>query len=111
MAKKTIAELRDEQVHVLADRDKDHDLEKAYKLMNSFYRFVGLRVRNVEDDNNEATYSTRWHAENEVREEIWGKRLDKAFAEYGLILEYYGIYPTITDHKGGDDVISTYYYD
>lgn len=79
--------------------------------MNSFYRFVGLRVRNVKDDNNEATYSTRWHAENEVREEIWGKRLDKAFAEYGLILEYYGIYPTITDHKGGDDVISTYYYD
>lgn len=109
--KKSIAELRDEQVHALADLDKKyHDLDKACKVMNSFYRYVALRVRNVNDDNTESTYNTRWHHEREAREERWEKRLEKAFAEYGLMLEYYGIYPTITDHKGGNDVIRTYYY-
>ena len=108
--KRTIAEKRIEQVQELYKRNEPLGLENAYRLMTSFYRYIGLRVRNFEDDNNERTVNTKWHADNENREEKWLNRLEKQFKEYNLIIVFYGLYPTITDHKGGSDVIYTYYY-
>lgn len=108
--RKTIAEQRAEQVHELYKRNESLGRDNASRLMNSFYRYVGLRVRNVEDDNNARTANGRWHKESEEREDRWLERLNKAFKEYGLILVFYGIYPTITEHKGGNETIYTYYY-
>ena len=110
MSIKTIAEKRAEQVNELHKRNELLGLENAYRLMNSFYRYVGLRVRNFEDDNNDRIANTKWHANNEEREDKWLDRLQEQFKEYNLILVFYGLYPTITDHKGGSDVIYTYYY-
>ena len=73
--KKTIAEQRAEQVSELYKRNESLGWEHANSLMNSFYRYVGLRVRNVEDDNNERTANTRWHKANEDREDKWLERL------------------------------------
>ena len=107
---KTIAEKRAEQVNKLYQRNESLGWEYANSLMNSFYRYVGLRVRNVEDDSNESTANSRWHKANEDREERWLARLEKQFKEYGLIIVFYGIYPTITEHEGGNETIYTYYY-
>lgn len=108
--RKTIAEQRAEQVNELYKRNESLGRDNAYRLMNSFYRYVGLRVRNVEDDNNERTANTRRHKANEEREDKWLERLSKAFKEYGLIIVFYGIYPTITEHEGDNETIHTYYY-
>ena len=108
--KKTIAEQRAEQVNELYKRNESLGRGNANRLMNSFYRYVGLRVRNVEDDNNERKANSRWHKANEDREEKWLIRLEKQFKEYGLIIVFYGIYPTITEHEGGSETIYTYYY-
>ena len=107
---KTIAEKRAEQVNELYKRNESLGRDNAYKLMNSFYRYVGLRIRNFEDDNNESTANSRWHKANEDREERWLARLEKQFKEYGLIIVFYGIYPTITEHEGDNETIYTYYY-
>lgn len=108
---KTIAQKRTEQVSKLYQRNESLGWEHANSLMNSFYRYVGLRVRNVEEDSNENTVNSRRHKENEKRENKWLERLEKQFKEYGLILVFYGIYPTITEHKGDNEIIYTYYYD
>lgn len=108
---KTIAENRTEQVDKLYQRNKSLGRGHANSLMNSFYRYVGLRIRNVEDDNNENTANSRCHKANEYREEKWLARLEKQFKEYSLILVFYGLYPTITEHEGEDEIIYTYYYD
>lgn len=108
--KRTISELRAEQVKALANMG-DGDLKKASKVMNSFYRYTALRVRNVELSNSNAEIAnSKWLKEEEEKEERWRKRLEQYFAEYGLMLVFYGIYPTITNKKGGNDVIYTYYY-
>lgn len=108
--RKTIAEQRVEQVNKLYKRNESLGRDNASRLMNSFYRYVGLRIRNVEDDNNERTANTKWHKANEDREEKWLARLERQFKEYGLILVFYGIYPTITEHVGENETIYTYYY-
>lgn len=108
--KKTIAELRAEQANELYKRNESLGRDNAYRLMNSFYRYVGLRVRNVEDDSNERTVNTKWHKANEDRESKWLARLERQFKEYSLIIVFYGIYPTITEHEGGNETIYTYYY-
>lgn len=107
---KTIAEKRAEQVNELYKRNESLGQDNACKVMNSFYRYVALRVHNFEDDNNDRTANARWHADNENREDRWLERLKKQFKQYDLILEFYGLYPTITDREGGSDVIYTYYY-
>lgn len=108
--KRTIAELRLEEAYKLAKMG-DGDLGKAKKVMNSFYRFTALRIRNVELSNSNAEIAnSEWLKKEEEKEERWRKRLEKYFAEYGLMLVFYGIYPTITNKKGGNDIIYTYYY-
>lgn len=110
MDRRKIASLRWAEVARLYDRNTALGQENARRLMNSFYRYVGLRVRNMNDDNNPDTCNRAWHAENERKEERWLNRLEHEFAKYNLILMFYGIYPTITDKVGGSDVIYTYQY-
>ena len=108
---KTIAEKRIEEAKKLAALNPALPEEHAFTVMNSLYRFVALRVRNVYADNDERTYNTRHHKQEEKREEKWLERLERWFSEYGLMIEFYGIYPTITDQKGGDEKIYLYFYE
>ena len=108
---KTIAEKRIEEAKKLAALNPALPEDHAFKVMNSLYRFVALRVRNVYEDNDERTCNTRHHKQEEKREEKWLERLEQWFSEYGLMIVFYGIYPTITDQKGGSDKIDLYYYD
>lgn len=107
---KTIAEKRIEEAKKLAALNPALPEEHAFTVMNSLYRFVALRVRNVYEDNDERTYNTRRHHQEEARENRWLERLENWFGEYGLMIVFYGIYPTITDRKGGDEKIYLYYY-
>ena len=38
-------------------------------------------------------------------------RLESEYAAYGLTLVNYGLYPTVTKHRGGDAVIWLVYFD
>jgi len=107
---KTIAEKRIEEAKKLAALNPALSEEHAFTVMNSLYRYSALRVRNIIEDNDERTYNTRHHQIEEKREEKWLKRLERWFSEYGLMIVFYGIYPTITDQKGGSDKIYLYYY-
>ena len=108
---KTIAEKRIEEAKKLAALNPALPEEHAFTVMNSLYRFVALRVRNVYADNDERTYNTWNHKQEEKREEKWLERLERWFSEYGLMIEFYGIYPTITDRRGGDEKIYLYFYE
>ena len=107
---KTIAEKRIEEAKKLAALNPALSEEHAFTVMNSLYRYTALRVRNVYEDNCESTCNTRRHQLEEKREEKWLERLEQWFSEYGLMIVFYGIYPTITDRKGGDEKIYLYYY-
>ena len=108
---KTIAEKRIEEAKKLAALNPALPEEHAFTVMNSLYRFVALRVRNVYEDNDERTYNTRHHKQEEKREEKWLERLERWFSKYGLMIEFYGIYPTITDYRGDDEKIYLYFYE
>lgn len=108
---KTIAERRTEEAKKLAALNPALPEEHAFTVMNSLYRYIALRVRNVIEDNDERTYNTRHHKQEEKREEKWLERLERWFSEYGLMIEVYGIYPTITDQKGGNEKIYLYFYE
>lgn len=108
---RNIHELREKQVLKLASMEPSNNIAKAERLMNSFYRYAAFRDRFVEEDNCEETYFTRQHHYDEQREEAWYDRLNKAFSEYGLHIEFYGTAPTITDKSGHSAVIETYWYD
>lgn len=110
----TIAELRRKEVYKLAKRinaePTESEVNDARRLMNSFYRYVGLRLMNFELENNESTCNTTFTKKSCQKEDVWYGRLTKNFAKYGLQLELYGLYPSITDAPGHSDVIYTYYY-
>ena len=119
MAKLTIAQLREKEVKTLATYDKrcvsEYEAEATAKnIMNRFYRFNALRVRNFEDDNNEATYSKFWHKQNEAKEERLYKALKKDINEiYGLSLTFSGLYGHIGEMEGTcikNDIIYVHYY-
>lgn len=114
MNKMSIAELRSREVYKLAGMNiKDNmntAIAEATKLMNSFYRFCGLEERLLYLVNSEKTCNSRYVVSLEVKAEKWRERLQAAFKPYGLMLVWYGYLPTITDHKGGNEVINTYFY-
>ena len=108
---KTIAEKRIEEAKKLAALNPALPEEHAFTVMNSLYRYIALRERNVYEDNCESTCNTRRHHQEEARENRWLKRLERWFNEYGLMIVFYGIYPTITDRRGGDEKIYLYFYE
>lgn len=107
--KNTIAEKRLAEVHKLAD-NYTHDFSTAKNLMNRFYRVCGALERLLYLENDEKTCNRRYTLELSDKTDKAVKRLKADFNKCGLILEFYGYLPTITDHKGGNDVIYRYFY-
>lgn len=107
--KKTIAELRAREVERLTERTNDY--KTAQNLMNRYYRLAGALTRLLYLENDERTANRASTKYLDERAEKMRKRLDADFQKYGLMLEFYGFLPTITDHKGGNEVIYTYFYD
>ena len=114
MARMTIAQLREKEVHRLAsyknEKLTEEDLNEARKIQNSYYRLCGLSERVCERQNDERycdSYSTH---KMEEKEERWIKRLGEELKPYGLKLIYPGIYPVIYT-ESGSHAIGTYFYD
>lgn len=119
MRKPTIAELRSKEILELAKFDMISEtdaerIEKARQTMTRFYRYVGLRVRNFEDDNNEKRQATAYHARQEAKEERIFLALSKDIKKrYNLDMCFAGLYPTlgvIRDHCIEREYIRGYYY-
>lgn len=106
--KMTIAELRAREVERLTEITKDAD--EARHLMNRFYRLCGALDRLLHLENDEKTAKRTRTAEIRARTDKAVKALENDFAGYGLLLVFYGHLPTITDRKGGSDVIYRYFY-
>ena len=109
----TIAQMRYAQVEKLANMGNG-DIEKAQRLMNSFYRLCGLCEKNLYLANDARTANRKSTAESEEREERWYKRLSKEFEEFaGLRLYYSGYAPsigTVNEHGGCTEEISRIFY-
>lgn len=110
MMNTTIATKRLQQVYKLAD-NYTNDLATAKNLMNRFYRICGALTRLLYLENDEKTCNRRYTLELSEKTDRQIERLKADFGKYNLILEFYGYLPTITDHKGGNDVIYTYFYE
>ena len=108
MKKITIAEQRAKEVERLAEITKDHTT--AENLMRRYYRLAGALTRLLYLENDERTANRASTKALDERADKMRKRLDADFQKYGLMLVFYGFLPTITDHKGGNDVIYTYFY-
>lgn len=109
MKKLTIAELRAREVERLAERTNDY--KTAQNLMNRYYRLAGALTRLLYLENTEHTCNLASTKALDERADKMRERLNADFNKYGLMLEFYGFLPTITDHKGGSEVIYRYFYD
>lgn len=90
----------------------DGDYDKAMSLILRTIRYALADAREWERQNNDARYGNSPQAKH--RTELLKKRrerLNSEWAEYGLTIVNYGLYPTVTTHKGGSDVISLCYFD
>lgn len=109
MAKMTIAQIRERNVLRLAGMHNENptsaDIREAQRLMNSYYRLVGLCESNLYRANNERTCNSRYTAQQEEKESRWYKRLSAEFTTFcGFRLRYYSYFPTIInsdDHNTG----------
>lgn len=115
--KPTIAELRAREIARLAtiiagkDPTATDSREAARNLMHRYYRLAGMCDRLLILDNDERTANTRYTAALEARREALSAKLNADFGRLaGLTLVYGSWLPTITDRKGGSDVINRYFY-
>lgn len=108
MKKMTIAERRAKEVERLAERTNDY--KTAQNLMTRYYRLAGALTRLLYLENTERTCNLASTKALDERADKMRERLNADFNKYGLMLEFYGFIPTITDHKGGSDVIYTFFY-
>ena len=118
--KRTIAESRRIEVKRLASmavNPSDDDIQKAARLMNSFYRLCGLSYHNCMLANNygDKIASSPATKASEEKESRWFKHLRSEFESFaGLTLTYGGIYPSIgvKNASGGfAEKINRYFYD
>ena len=90
----------------------DGDEDKALDIIVRTIRYALARAREWERENVDEAYAASKHAAHksdllEKRE----KRMKEAWSAYGLTLVWYGLYPTVTDHKGGASIIHLAYMD
>ena len=116
MPKKTIAQLRFEQVEKLAGiistatgADTDSATEQAAHLMNRYYRLCGADERLLYLENDERTANRRSTQELSEQTEKRLESLQADFKKLGLKLTYFGYLPTITD-SNNYTVIYSYFY-
>ena len=104
-------ESRIRNAHKLAEMG-DGNEDKALDLIIRTIRYALADAREWERQNSDARYGNSPQAEH--RTELLDKRrarLEEEWNSYGLTIVNYGLYPTITDHKCGDDVIYLAYFD
>lgn len=94
MAALTIAQLR-ERALINFNNEFIHDLSKARKIINSYYRLCGLSYRVCLLQNDADTCDADYTKEQEAKEEKHINRLNNYLQPYGLNIAYSGIYPSI----------------
>lgn len=116
--KKTIAELRREEVIKLAHfktmQPTKEDIEEAKSIMNAFYRLCGAYDRLVELDNNSRTCNLASTKQLSVQTEQRCQRLQQRLIPYGLVISFCGHLPSIgvCDRNGAFyEKISRYFYE
>lgn len=115
MAKKTIAQLRENAVYQLAKRKAaeptEQDIANARRTMNSFYRLCGLDEQLLYLENDERMYGRPSTKEKSEKRDRWYERLNKIFqTEYDAQLEYFGYCPTICAKGTTQDLYLRYFY-
>ena len=83
MAALTIAQRRALQLEKFND-EYIHDIEKARKILNSYYRYHALYTRVLVMDNDSNYYGSRYHQEQSKKEEKWRNRLTEMLKPYGI---------------------------
>lgn len=114
MSKMTIAQQRDKAIDRLMARKSNNtfeDYQRVRKIMNSYYRLVGLCNRLLAFDNTSGVYNERRSTEMHLRENRWFKRLNKQLAEFDVELMYSSWFPTIVKKGTTQDLYLTYFYD
>ena len=97
--------------HKLAEMG-DGNEDKALDLIIRTIRYALADAREWERQNSNEIYGNSINAAHKT--ELLEKRrtrLEKEWNSYGLTIVNYGLYPTITDRKGGSDVIYLAYFD
>lgn len=89
----------------------DGDEDKALDLILRTIRYALADVREFERNTSEAYYKSARSSHKAKLLERRRARLESEWAAYELILVNYGLYPTVTTHKGGGDVIDLDYFD
>lgn len=118
MPRMTIAQCREREVYRLAELYNPdpgpEDIDKARRLMNSYYRLCGLCDRNLYLSNEECTCNKLSTKRSEQRETNWHERLNKEFEEFaGVSLVYCSWYPSIgykSKYGGFERKIHAYFY-
>lgn len=101
---------RHRNAHKLAEMG-DGNEDKALDLILRTIRYALADAREWERQNNSERYYNSKKAVH--KNELLRKRhawLEAEWNAYGLTLVNYGLYPTVTDHKGGSDVIELTYF-
>lgn len=109
MRKMTIAEMRKRELDKLETITNNNKI--ATNLMNRYYRLAAMEMRLLYLENTEYHHNKSYTLELIKKRDNTLDRLDKDLHKYGLMLIYYSHIPTITDHKGGNAVIDTFFYD
>jgi hypothetical protein len=123
MAKKTIAQIREDNIYKLAKRSKNFETDpdifnKARKAMSSFYRLAAFSERLFYINNDSKLYDYYKGSKldaMETREETWRKRVKNYLSEFDADICYNGIYPSIIEKKrsaagGVNDLFLTAWY-
>lgn len=115
MARKTVAQLREEAVLQLAKRANtvptEHDLQEARRTMNSFYRLCGLDEQLLYLENDERTHDKKSTIEKAAKRDRWYDRLNSLFKEkYHARLVYFGYCPTICEQETTQDLYLRHFY-
>lgn len=96
MAQLTIAQRRERQLEHFNDA-YINDIDKAKKILNSYYRLCGLSERTFYLANDEKTCNGKYCKECEERELRWISRLNEMLNGTNLKVTYLGFLPSICE--------------
>lgn len=105
----TIAELRRNELEKLTS-NYTNDPEISKNFMCKFYRICGALERLLILENDERTVNESYTLKLSETTHKRVERLKADFEKYGLTLVFYSHLPTITDKKGNNEKIYTFFY-
>lgn len=109
MKKNEIATARAREVERLTEK-YTHDFAVSQNLMNRYYRVCGALNRLLILENTETTCNEDYTRNLGEKTKNAVERLKIDFEKYGLTFVFYGFLPTITDKKGNNEKIYTFFY-